>query len=337
MATIDVKDAAGATVALERPLAPGQAARAASRPVTVATEDLAALLGGAAAHDAAVSGNPIYVAGKASAAAPTNVSADGDVVGAWMLRNGAAATVITAAGALVGGDATNGLDVDVTRVIPGTSATHLGKAIDTAAGATDTGVAALFTRLDTLATLTPASGDFVSPRTNARGAMWVAQDYTDEPGLALVTTTITRPANTTTYTVDDAYADTTPTAGGFAFLDVVRSTGKTCRLEDLVIVSSNPAATPLQGELFIFDIAVTAVADNAAFTVSGSDMLNLAARIPFALSTIGANSSVHLQNLGIGFKTVGNANLRFLVRVLNAYVPISAETLTFRAKFAPVN
>ena len=33
-----------------------------------------------------------------------------------MLRNGAQATVLTAAGALIGGDATNGLDVDVTRV-----------------------------------------------------------------------------------------------------------------------------------------------------------------------------------------------------------------------------
>lgn len=54
--------------------------------------------------------------GRASAAAPTSVSADDDAVLAWYLRNGAQATVITAAGALIGGDATNGLDVDVTRV-----------------------------------------------------------------------------------------------------------------------------------------------------------------------------------------------------------------------------
>lgn len=39
MSTIDVKDAAGATVALEKPLAPGGALAAASRPVTIATDD----------------------------------------------------------------------------------------------------------------------------------------------------------------------------------------------------------------------------------------------------------------------------------------------------------
>lgn len=72
-------------------------------------------VGGVAASDAAVSGNPVLVAGRASAAAPADVSADGDVVPSWKLRNGAQATVITAAGALVGGDATNGLDVDITR------------------------------------------------------------------------------------------------------------------------------------------------------------------------------------------------------------------------------
>ena len=68
-------------------------------------------------HDASASGvDPLLGGGYASAAAPTSVSADGDAVNAWYLRNGAQATVITAAGALVGGDATNGLDVDVTRL-----------------------------------------------------------------------------------------------------------------------------------------------------------------------------------------------------------------------------
>lgn len=68
------------------------------------------------AHDAPIAGSPLLMGAKASAAAPADVSADNDVVRVWALRNGAQATVITAAGALVGGDATNGLDVDVTRV-----------------------------------------------------------------------------------------------------------------------------------------------------------------------------------------------------------------------------
>lgn len=43
MATIDVKDASGTSVAIEKPLAPGQAASAASRPVVLSTENMAAL------------------------------------------------------------------------------------------------------------------------------------------------------------------------------------------------------------------------------------------------------------------------------------------------------
>lgn len=41
MATMNVKDAAGATVAVEKPLAPGQAAMAASRPVVIASDQTA--------------------------------------------------------------------------------------------------------------------------------------------------------------------------------------------------------------------------------------------------------------------------------------------------------
>lgn len=61
-----------------------------------------------------------------------------------------------------------------TSVIPGTAATNLGKAIDTAGGATDTGVAALIIRDDALSTLTPVDGDYVAGRSNARGAQWIA-------------------------------------------------------------------------------------------------------------------------------------------------------------------
>jgi len=73
--------------------------------------------------------------------------------------------------AAINGDATNGLDVDVTRVIPGTSATHLGKAVDSAAGATDTGVVLLGIRDDALTTLTPVDGDYVPLRVDSNGAL----------------------------------------------------------------------------------------------------------------------------------------------------------------------
>ena len=71
---------------------------------------------GDVAHDAAIAGNPLTIGGVASAAAPADVSADQDAVRSWHLRNGAQAVNLTAAGALIPGDATNGLDVDVTRM-----------------------------------------------------------------------------------------------------------------------------------------------------------------------------------------------------------------------------
>src|SRR4051812_36090796 len=43
MATMDVKDAAGATVAVEKPLAPGRTAAATSRPVALSSEDFAVI------------------------------------------------------------------------------------------------------------------------------------------------------------------------------------------------------------------------------------------------------------------------------------------------------
>jgi hypothetical protein len=76
-----------------------------------------ALTQGTVGHDStATSVSPLLIGGYSSSTAPTDVTANNEAVRAWYLRNGAQATVVTAAGALIGGDATNGLDVDVTRV-----------------------------------------------------------------------------------------------------------------------------------------------------------------------------------------------------------------------------
>lgn len=56
---------------------------------------------GDAAHDAAAAGNPVLLGAYASAAAPTNVSADGDAVRLWALRNGAQVVNLAYGGTLV--------------------------------------------------------------------------------------------------------------------------------------------------------------------------------------------------------------------------------------------
>ena len=64
-------------------------------------------------HDAVDTGFPLKIGGYAKAAAPTNVTTDGDRVNAWFLLNGAQAVNLTAAGALIPGDATSGLTVNL--------------------------------------------------------------------------------------------------------------------------------------------------------------------------------------------------------------------------------
>ena len=66
----------------------------------------------------------------------------------------------------------NALVVTTNVVVPGTAATNLGKAVDSVVGATDTGVAALVKRKDSLATLTPADGDYVTLQVDSQGSVW---------------------------------------------------------------------------------------------------------------------------------------------------------------------
>lgn len=109
----------------------------------------------------------------------------------------------------VRGDATNGLlvnlgtnndvtlnansgvdigDVDVTSIIPGTGATNLGKAKDSASGSTDTGVAILAVRDDEQAAITPADGDYTTLTVDKYGKLKVSlhPDATSVPKRAVI-------------------------------------------------------------------------------------------------------------------------------------------------------
>lgn len=72
-----------------------------------------------------------------------------------------------------GGSLTVDGTVAVSAVTPGTGATDLGKAVDSASGSTDTGVAALAIRDDSLSALTPVEGDYVPLRVSSTGALHV--------------------------------------------------------------------------------------------------------------------------------------------------------------------
>lgn len=149
---------------------------------------------------------------------------------------------------------------------------------------------------------------------------------------------IARPADTTAYTANDVWATSTssPTVGGNLLDGIGRVNGSSGQITDITISAPVAPAILLQGELWIFDDLVTAGNDNAAFSLSDADLLKLVAIVPFTLqdtNSSAGNSAVHIQGLGIGFTCPAGADdLYFLVKVKNAYVPSSGETLMVRVK-----
>ncbi len=143
-------------------------------------------------------------------------------------------------------------------------------------------------------------------------------------------TDVTRPADTTAYAAGDAISDSTsaPTAGGFTFTSAARKSGGSGIIIAATFSSSNDPATRLAGELFIFDQAVTAINDNAAFAVSDAEIKTCLPPIPFSMFDAGNNGFCAVTNIAIPFVCVGTANLRFLLRARNAYTPASAEVIT---------
>lgn len=132
-------------------IAAGAGAESAAMRVTLATESLSAL--------------ETVELGATTLAALETIE-----LGATSLAALETITVATVTAPLAAG--TNNIgDVDVLSVVPGTGATALGKAVDSAAGATDTGVALLFVRDDVLSAITPAEGDYAHGRVNANGAI----------------------------------------------------------------------------------------------------------------------------------------------------------------------
>ena len=143
-------------------------------------------------------------------------------------------------------------DVDVTSVVPGVGATNLGKAIQSAQGATDVGVAALVVRNDTLADLSGADGDYSPLQVNATGALYTTVDSSALPTGA-ATSALQTAGNNLLTTID---ADTSSLAGAVSGtemqVDVVASLpAGTNNIGDVDIASALPAGTNVIGSVNI--------------------------------------------------------------------------------------
>lgn len=162
--------------------------------------------------------------------------------------------------------------------------------------------------------------------------------------MATVTTSVTRPSDTTAYAANDALSSSTSAPAAITFSNVFRTSGGSAIITGLDVIDSANQATLLQGELWLFDTAPTVINDNAAFTISDTEYATVVAKIPFSIDSAGnsaagasGNAGAFIDGLAIGVTGVGSANLTGLIKILNAYTPVAAEVLTFRLKVLQVN
>ena len=157
----------------------------------------------------------------------------------------------------------------------------------------------------------------------------------------VVEATYTRPANTTAYTANDALSDNTTGQTCLTFSNCARRKGGSGFILGATAISSANQTTLPQLTLYVFDTTVSAPADNAAFTLADAGAVNLLGSFQFTgfeafdetSGTAGNAKDEAVPEGGgpVAFRcgTTGQ-DLYGLVKVENAYTPVSSEIFTFR-------
>lgn len=180
----------------------------------------------------------------------------------------------------------------------------------------------------------------VGPLGQAAGASSVptveASDSPLIPFAANPIATITRSANTTTYTNNTGWNNGTPTF--FSFTGACRVKGGQVLIPMINIWSSANPTLKLTGILWLFSaVPGTNVNDNATFTIASADFTNLTGSKQGFAFTLGnaqvntgaANSGATLSGVTYQGKCAsGTTTITGMVEVTNAYVPANAEVLS---------
>lgn len=231
MATINVKDAAGATVALEKPLIPGQAAMTASRPVVIASDQSTVPVSLASVPSHAVTNAGTFAVQATVAAAATNIAKAEDVASADADVGVPALAVRKATPANTSG--TDG-DYEFLQMSAGRLWTSSDVSLAGTAAAAGSGATSASTLRTVLATDSPgiiATGTAGTPSATVLTIQGVTSmtplkvdntfGQSAKPFTAAFTT-LTRPANTTAYTAADSISDNA-TAGSVTALSATVS------------------------------------------------------------------------------------------------------------------
>lgn len=197
----------------------------------------------------------------------------------------------------------NGLAVDVKAVVPGTSATSLGKAEDAAHSDGDTGVLTLGVRKDSAASTAGSDADYAPFITDATGRLWV------RPAPVQVRISVTPTISTTpTYTSGDCLG------GLMTFANVVRVSGGSGIIQSITVLDKTQSQRAAM-DLMFFDRTVTVAGDNSPVAMSDADMANCLAVIP-----IGPYNTVWPGTPLNSFSTLLNVGLPFVLNGTDLFV-----------------
>ncbi len=224
--------------------------------------------------------------------------------------------------AMIGGDATNGLDVDVTRVIPGTGATNLGKAEDAGHTTGDVGVMVLGVRNDADASF-GADLDYTPVSTDAGGNQNV-RARRDLVRIADTSASAELTIVTTTYSIGDQVGVM------FQFANAARASGGGGMLVGLTLLDEGNVMAAC--DVVLFRSNATLAANNAAFSLDDTNSREVLAVVQMSGGwALGNGKWAQALNLAIPYYCSGGTTLyaALITRSANAvFVAHTDLTLT---------
>jgi len=194
-------------------------------------------------------------------------------------------------------DATYGLDVDVSRVVPGTGATNLGKAEDTAHADGDVGV--LFLGVRNHYTGSTTDGDYAAVSVSSYGDLHTIARR-DLQRISVTSAGLT--TATTTYASGDQ------TGNQFTLANAARVTGGGGVITGVTLI----CATTVLGNMDVvfFDSSVTLAADNAAFSISSANALKIVGIVQLAGAySFALNRMAQAVNISLPYVCSGGTSL----------------------------
>jgi len=169
--------------------------------------------------------------------------------------------------------------------------------------------------------------------------------YVQSMNTAVISDSITRPADTTAYTAGDVIAEVTNndyfTFGASGTDGVARPMVWTGSIETVTVTSSANQATKPSLELWLFHTLIAEVADNAAFAPTDAELATCIGIVTladtgFKVGNAGAGAAGNIiqvvAGVGMPFRAIPTSASPAVIYgqlvVRNAYTPVASEVFT---------